>query len=284
MAAQASTFLFPFIFEYNICAVAIAYTLMRSAMHRKYIRAPVWRDSKAPDVKDHGAGLDFQKAHTGLFGGLLFVALTIVSMVLFHQHHEKKEELTAKIIHFSSTFVLIGCSMLAVVWAYWKMRNHHLYQKPRDLDDFLLVLGLVGSLVFNIFAGYASIITVATAAFNITHVLALIKTFASPVQVIFQALLIIKARRQYTGNNKLLHSRPGRTQVTFLILVNLSFWLFKSSQMNEAEVEGFAMNFYGFLAWTLITRLCFPILLFYRFHSSACFAEIWHSAFTKHED
>ena len=283
LAVQASSLLFPFIFEYNLCAVAIGYTLMQNAMHRRYVRAPTWEDTAEPETKSGESGVDFQKAHSGLFGGLVTVALVIVSMILFRRAYNDQSRDVAKYIYFATTYAMVLSSIIAVAWAFWKMRQHHHHRRPKGIDDLLLLLGLIGTLVFDAFAGYASVVSLSTSAFSAMFVFVLVKTLLSVMQSIGQTLLIIAARRRYAGTNELLAERPGRAQITFLILTNLASWLYKSLQMKEGELDGFMEDFYGFLPWTLITRMCLPILLFYRFHSSACFAEIWHAAFTKHE-
>lgn len=50
----------------------------------------------------------------------------------------------------------------------------------------------------------------------------------------------------------------------------------------EAQKAGVTENivrYFGSKAWALLVRGCSPLTIFYRFHSSACFAEIWKHAF-----
>jgi hypothetical protein len=39
------------------------------------------------------------------------------------------------------------------------------------------------------------------------------------------------------------------------------------------------VHFYGSIVWLLLVNINLPLLLFYRFHSSVCFADIWHVAY-----
>lgn len=41
---------------------------------------------------------------------------------------------------------------------------------------------------------------------------------------------------------------------------------------------------YGALAWILIHTVAMPLLLFFRFHSSVCLADVWHAAYRPFEE
>jgi hypothetical protein len=53
--------------------------------------------------------------------------------------------------------------------------------------------------------------------------------------------------------------------------------------MNTIEAGNVSKNtmieFYGANTWAFVVRSCSPLIIFYRFHSSVCFAEIWKEAY-----
>jgi hypothetical protein len=49
---------------------------------------------------------------------------------------------------------------------------------------------------------------------------------------------------------------------------------------NDAVISLLQVEYYGQITWLLLLNINLPLLLFYRFHSSVCLADAWHSAYT----
>ena len=41
----------------------------------------------------------------------------------------------------------------------------------------------------------------------------------------------------------------------------------------------FQLRFFGFYAWSMIQRICLPLCIFFRFHSSVILVEIWKNSY-----
>ncbi|XP_026469201.1 proton channel OtopLc-like [Ctenocephalides felis] len=39
------------------------------------------------------------------------------------------------------------------------------------------------------------------------------------------------------------------------------------------------LDFYGFLAWSIVQRVCLPLCIFHRFHSAVTLAEVWKTTY-----
>jgi len=110
----------------------------------------------------------------------------------------------------------------------------------------------------------------------------------SCVQTIVQTLLIICSVRRYplsAEHVKRMRGRGlfrmrGRGLFAFLVVGNLAVWLLKTMVNAKGMDVEFLEIFYGPVAWMLLSNINYPLLLFFRFHSSVCFADVWHVAYT----
>ena len=92
---------------------------------------------------------------------------------------------------------------------------------------------------------------------------------------VLQTILIMHAMRRYPSTLSDLTNMPGRGTFTFLIIANLAAWIQQTMQVKELA-HGHMNNS---AAWLLLLNISLPLLLFYRFHSSVCFADVWHVAY-----
>lgn len=88
---NASPFLFPCTIEYSLICAAILYVMWKNISR---VHADVYRQRKAERCEDlaqithyrkspHYYSVDCAQAHKGLFVGILFLVLTIISLILF---------------------------------------------------------------------------------------------------------------------------------------------------------------------------------------------------------
>jgi hypothetical protein len=67
--------------------------------------------------------------------------------------------------------------------------------------------------------------------------------------------------------------------VTFLLVANLSLYIWDTL---EAKSDGYGLeqkHFYGAELWAIIKHMTLPLCIFYRFHSAVALADIWNSAY-----
>jgi len=92
-------------------------------------------------------------------------------------------------------------------------------------------------------------------------------------------LLTISGFRRYPLSPSHLEEMPGRGVITFLIVANVTVWICRTALV-KALSSATMIDYYTTLPWLLLANINLPLLLFYRFHSSFCLADIWHSAYT----
>ena len=273
-------------FEYSLTAAAILYELFSHAIRRKQLRTTEEEDD--PDDGDFNAqlpsqvGVDFNKAHTGLFFGVLLLAGIIISIILFFNELRNEAQYEgAKVAYYVSDITSSLVLSFAVFVGMYQLRHFSIDNVELNLDDLLLILGLLGSFLFDCFTGYAAICMLIIGQQSIFYTLSIVNSITSFVLVVSQTIFIIDALRRYAGRKVLLQTRPGRSAITFLVIANIAMWLFKTFQLKEAEMQSFPEKFFGAIPWSLMTHACLPIMMFYRFHAAACLAEIWYTAYSK---
>jgi Otopetrin len=94
-----------------------------------------------------------------------------------------------------------------------------------------------------------------------------------------QVILIMSGMRRYPSKREHVSSMPGRGFITFLLVGNVSVWIYRTMQAKELILHDIELIYYGNLAWLLLVNISLPLLLFYRFHSSICLADVWHCAY-----
>lgn len=82
------------------------------------------------------------------------------------------------------------------------------------------------------------------------------------------------AMRRYPSTVNDVINMPGRGTFTFLVIGNLAAWVQRTMEVKQVGQGGSES-----VAWLLLTNISLPLLLFYRFHSSVCFADVWHVAY-----
>ncbi|CAH8863377.1 unnamed protein product [Trichobilharzia szidati] len=97
---------------------------------------------------------------------------------------------------------------------------------------------------------------------------------------IFQALLqfffiVESSRRKVCCLNQAL-IKPGRSVIVFLLICNLALWLVNTFEVRRAETQlSLYIKYFGVRTWSVITYCFIPLIIFFRFHSTVCLAELW---------
>ncbi|VDK46630.1 unnamed protein product [Anisakis simplex] len=229
--------------------------------------------------------VDCSRTTTGLFLGFIIIAFTFICIAIFNAYiHEENSRLLANTIFFSTDGILLLCSLAAILFAFCQMRNLN-FKKREDgdvdesaelLDHILLVVGLVGELIFSI-GGIMSLSN--TVEFNYMIVILLIVQNLRLFQVILQSALLLIGSKLKTASPELESLKPGKQVVTFLLIINIALFIMNTFEAQKAGVTEDIVRYYGSKAWALLVRGCSPLTIFYRFHSSVCFAEIWKHTF-----
>nr|CDJ81145.1 Otopetrin domain containing protein [Haemonchus contortus] len=270
-----SEVMFTAIVEYSLIAAAVMYIVWRNI-------GKVGHGSEYVKRK-HRIRMDCSNTTTGLFLGLLFLAATFTSMLVYYGYSilgKSKNAAFAYALTDISQYMIatIGCAT-----AIYQMRklafvdkwNNSVSRDQELLDQILLWLGLVGELIYSV-AGLVGLTgdghwqPLAFLLFFV-HIFRLI-------QVGTQTFLIYLASRVKVGTAS-RQNQPGKQAITFLLAANLSIFLMNLFESEKPGISESIIDFYGKRSWVFLVRSFSPLTIFYRFHSSVCLAEIWKNVY-----
>lgn len=99
------------------------------------------------------------------------------------------------------------------------------------------------------------------------------------IEVLLQACFIIDCSRRHSDSKQVRFKKPGRELITFAIILNITYWIVATFETKSVEQYKTEVTFYGPLVYMFISHTTLPVMLFYRYHSSVCLAEIWTRAY-----
>ncbi|XP_074660023.1 proton channel OtopLc-like [Tubulanus polymorphus] len=104
---------------------------------------------------------------------------------------------------------------------------------------------------------------------------------ANIVQTTWQTFVIADGLNRSAHTDDHNKNKPGRNFVGFAIFCNISLWLSNTFWFPRKNDFILLESAYGSVSWRYIFAVLLPLLLYYRFQSSASFASIWSDAYKK---
>ena len=118
---------------------------------------------------------------------------------------------------------------------------------------------------------------------DIPSVLVFIQCSLLLIQVSFQSMIISEASRRICTTRAQQQAKPGRQIITFMLFANITLWVLDTFMTHRDITQGVQTQFFGLLAWGIISRISLPLLIFYRFHSCVVLVEIWKNTYRTKE-
>ncbi|KAI4497662.1 hypothetical protein M0802_007202 [Mischocyttarus mexicanus] len=263
---DASPFLFPCTIEFSLICAVILFEMWKRTDER------IETDGIRSTRSMHRLSIDCTSAHRGLFGGILLVAATILSLIMFFVLRETKHKMAIQQVTALEAAIL-SLGAVASISGALKIQNleETKCSKTPRLDSTLLTAAQSGVYLHCLFGIVGSLLTMGP-----MWVLSMITDFLTLIQSTCQTLLVKIAwkRRCTTGKEK-----PGKELITFLIVVNIALWTVNTLEKSRAGVRPDHLRLFGVWAWTIITHVSMPLAIFYRFHSAICLFEVWKSCY-----
>lgn len=270
-----SEIMFTSIVEYSLIAAAVMYIVWRNIGRQDHGSTYVKRK--------HQIRVDCSKTTTGLFLGLAFLAVTFTSMVVYYGFTMMNKSQNAAFVYAFTDMFQYVLSTIGVLTAIYQMRalkyfnkKTHIQNSDQELlDQILLSIGLVGELIYSV-AGLVGL-TGEKQWTNFSSILLLVHIFRL-IQVGTQTFLLHVARSVRMGCED-REAQPGKQAITFLLTANLAIFFMNLFESEKAGVSEIIIEYYGKRSWVFLVRSFSPLTIFYRFHSSVCFAEIWKNVY-----
>ncbi|CAG9563532.1 unnamed protein product [Danaus chrysippus] len=307
IVTDSAPYLYPFIIEYSLIGAAVIYVMWKHIGRHpsvandedleRRLEAVLSRRAAALAAAQRGNRVDCAGASKGLFCGLLLLVASLICLILFFVliRHQELKRLSIYLADVSHCALMV-LSIFAILIGFIRSKKLKWTSNPSpcteplrrvqslkfrseeqsDLNDILLRVSAFGLFVYAVF----SVIAGGMGAF--THepnLLVMITGCLSVLQVVLQLLFIADVSRRRVHLPEQERSKPARQAVTFLLICNVTMWLIYTFEAQKVLANPVQLDFYGFVAWSLVQRFTLPLCIFHRFHSAVTLAEIWKTSY-----
>ncbi|XP_063616079.1 proton channel OtopLc-like [Cydia splendana] len=284
-----SPYLYPFTVEFNILIVAIYYI--------------IWSSIGKCDNEDHGDGTsslgdhnticqiptanedndftsnivihaDCHASNRGMFMGMVLMVFVVGMLIVGFVFSSGGEGLLeiGYLLNDSTKLGLHAAMFVAAIFATFQTRKLDINEHPISLlDDILLFICIPAFFLETVLSLVATI--------SILNVVKTVDLILMMIQVVLQTALLVDGLRRCSNSRKLRRSKPGRELLMFLIIANVGMWLLNTFSYKSPESLDERYAYYGKVTWTILGHISLPLIMFYRFHSSVCFVDMWDSAY-----
>ncbi|EFO87647.1 hypothetical protein CRE_05543 [Caenorhabditis remanei] len=225
---------------------------------------------------------DCSGTSTGIFLGII---IHIISTVVIGMHGilmKSQKSMAADLLVGFTDLLMFLVTLLACFLAFFQMRKlqYRIHSHGEVIDDILLIVGLAGECVYSC-AGMDLYLNGRLTKQRVSWIT--IPSFVLRItEVLIQTVFILFASRMRCYNYATRESHPGKQVITFLLVCNINLFIYHTFETMESNF-GFPVNLPD--NYSVMLSIASPIVVFYRFHSSACLAEIWkHTYSRKHHE
>uniref|UniRef100_A0A4Y0BKX1 Otopetrin n=1 Tax=Anopheles funestus TaxID=62324 RepID=A0A4Y0BKX1_ANOFN len=285
---DSAPYLYPFIIEYSLIGAAVIYVMWKHiGRYPKFTneedlehRLEVMLSRRAVVMAQQArtGRVDCVGASKGLFFGLLLLVGSLICLILFFVlvRHPQLSLLAIYLADVSHCALMV-LAIFAIIIGFIRVQNLKFRcEEQSNLNDILLRISAFGLFVYSTF----SIIAGSLNAFESEpNLLVMVTGIVAVVQVVIQLLFIADVSRRRVHLPEHDRIKPGRQIVTFLLICNISMFAIYTFEAQKVFANPVQLDFYGFIAWSLIQRVTLPLCIFHRFHSAVTLAEVWKTTY-----
>lgn len=185
----------------------------------------------------------------------------------------------AKVVSDSTELMLITLSCIVVATLFLKLKRHHFSYDDNSKMDYNEGLLVVGLGAIHLFGFYTIMAVLNNGIESKTEILLLLIQIMTIVESTLQSILIIDCLKMYSKDEKLKKTKPGRSLITVLILIDVSLWLYETFSAKKYDMNTIQLGYYDIIFWSIISSIASPLGIFFRFHASVCLSEIWKNLY-----
>ncbi|CAN8006618.1 unnamed protein product, partial [Ixodes hexagonus] len=268
-------YLYPFTIEFNLVLAGVWFIVFQNiGTSTRFPNLGQRRCSEDTTDKNLVISVDCHSANRGIFAGIVVLLVSVVVMIVFYVTVlNEKYASAAAMVYLTQDGILVLLAFIACLVAYSRVSILDINSHPTTLlDDFLLCVPLPFYFIYGILVVIAELQDGGSYTRIAVQVL-------SVAQVVTQTPLIVDGLRRCSNCPALRYKKPGRETVSFLVVINIAMWIVYTFESKTASKFFMGRIYYGFQAWVIVEHTTIPLMLFYRFHSSVCLADIWKSAY-----
>jgi hypothetical protein len=300
---RMAPYIYPCIIEYSLMCLTVFYILWSNIGHRQSPEhqnkphlceknanlKPCFDSNNETETRRSSLSLyenrrvnqfiiDCGKSTTGLFFGILVLLLTIISLITYFIY-KSSNPIVAMTISEITELVLISVSFAITSLVCIKLYRVDFNQRQTlemDYNETLVVVGLGGIYMY----GFYSIIAIVKTNLSSTvNLLSFSIQVVGMIEATFQSFLIVNALQMFTKNKAIRRSKPARSLITLLILVDVSLWLSETFSVKKYDMNRVQLDYYDTVFWSIVSSISSPLAIFFRFHASVCLSDIWKNLY-----
>ncbi|XP_053678813.1 uncharacterized protein LOC128729181 [Anopheles nili] len=285
---DSAPYLYPFIIEYSLIGAAVIYVMWKHiGRYPKFTneedlehRLEVMLSRRAVVMAQQArtGRVDCVGASKGLFFGLLLLVGSLICLILFFVlvRHPQLSLLAIYLADVSHCALMV-LAIFAIIIGFIRVQNLKFRcEEQSNLNDILLRISAFGLFVYSTFSVIAGSLNAFESEPNL---LVMVTGIVAVVQVVIQLLFIADVSRRRVHLPEHDRIKPGRQIVTFLLICNISMFAIYTFEAQKVFANPVQLDFYGFIAWSLVQRVTLPLCIFHRFHSAVTLAEVWKTTY-----
>jgi len=273
--------LYPFMIEFSLIGVTVFFSMWRSVDdHQAGSRLKY-----TINIKSYLSSLDWNGSKRGLVLGLVVLLLNIVNIIVFLQfgHDEgNTDEWIAKLGNTMTNTVNVIATSIAI----WKIQQLDDKDCDGGLDGLLLYLSGFFLIIYSILEILVGVYGHETGGYSSLQILnGVFSILSTCLQILFLQLNFTKGFKdtredesdtsQNKPKDKTKVDYPGRQEIMFLVMLNLSQWLVSTFALQRHKASRTEAAYFGYYTWVLIQRITLPLSIFFRFHSTVILFDSW---------
>lgn len=270
---KAMPYLYPFNVQYCLVAAAILY-ITWSNLQSNRIKLQRFTAVSVYGRNQNQEEVNCAGSTRGLLLGLLILVVGIIVLILFFVLSQDKDFNVLFLIG-SLECGIFGVSILATIIGLLQIRKmRSKTSREQRLSDILQRVGMLAVYIY----GICNIIVGGTSISSSEHFLLLLHGTFMVVQACLQSLFIHQVSKKRLSPLN-MDEKPGRQVVIFLVFSNIVLWILESFTTPNHVRSNPQLKFFGHIAWSVISRIVLPFVIFYRFHSSVALMEAWNKSY-----
>ncbi|XP_059489710.1 proton channel OtopLc-like [Neocloeon triangulifer] len=278
---ETSPYLFPCTVEYSLLCAVILAVMWKNVCGRASKNPSRPRESGLNLIYSRSMNqfsVDCASAYKGLFVGIVLAVITIMSLIMFFElvylpGFSYAAVIQINILECALFFSGTVASLILMV----KIQRISISMNAGrfELEHILLVVTQSGVFLYSMFQVIGSIFSADFEELEIISVINIVLPIGAIVQSACQTLVLLDASRRRCDSPGQVKEKPGRQLVTFLLVTNLAIWALNRLKNGRMEFKPSQIDFYGHWSWAVITHVCVPLVVCYRFQSTVCLYEVW---------
>uniref|UniRef100_A0A0N4Z8X8 Otopetrin-2 n=1 Tax=Parastrongyloides trichosuri TaxID=131310 RepID=A0A0N4Z8X8_PARTI len=281
------TILITCVVEYSVIGAAIMFvTWLEFEHHESHSGHSDENDGTYRKKRKSHIKIDCSNSFAGLFLGILFLAGCLITVGIYYLFYSIGNTFEATKVYRITDLCLVSVITVMTFYGIFSMRqlqySFHGKTLAGIVDDILLIVGLLGELIYCCLAFLLVSTTNGSEIQDmggIGYRNVMMATFIIRiVQSLSQALYLFTASRLKMKSSESKYLKPGKQMMTFMLLANLALFLYYILEGLKTMIT--SNTLFNISAFKSIMYAVSPLVVFFRFHSSVIFAELWKHCYS----